>query len=131
LQCKLQHDVAKKVELNLESSVLTNFLSGVLNAANLQTEKLPGDLQDAEYLFDSGFQFREEFLLLSRKCDLRVGGQDRAYSKRPKSRRCCTTFTKVRALGSIFSFHRRFAVLALNVHGLRYRSKSYRFSPGW
>jgi hypothetical protein len=29
------------------------------------------------------------------------------------------------------TFHHRFAVLALNVHGLRHRSKSYLFSPGW
>jgi hypothetical protein len=28
------------------------------------------------------------------------------------------------------TFHRRFAVLALNVHGLRNRSKPHRFSPG-
>jgi hypothetical protein len=78
LQCKLQHDVAKKVELNLESSVLTNFLSGVLNAANLQTEKLPGDLQNASTLFVAGFQF----LLLQLNCDLVVGAQDRTYSFR-------------------------------------------------
>jgi hypothetical protein len=45
--------------------VLTNFLNGVLNS---QTEKLPGDLQDAEYLFVAGFQSREEFLLLQLKC---------------------------------------------------------------
>jgi hypothetical protein len=30
---------------------------------NSQTEKLPGDLQDAEYLFVAGFQFRKEFLV--------------------------------------------------------------------
>jgi hypothetical protein len=60
-------------------SILTNFLSGVLSS---QTEKLPGDLQDAEYLFVIGFQFRQEFLLLELKCDLLVGGQDRAYSFR-------------------------------------------------
>jgi hypothetical protein len=29
------------------------------------------------------------------------------------------------------TFHRRFAMLALNVHGLHHRSKSYRSSPGW
>jgi hypothetical protein len=33
-------------------------------AAKLQTEKLSGDLQDAEYLFVAGFQFRDEFILL-------------------------------------------------------------------
>jgi hypothetical protein len=53
-----------------------------------------------EYLFVAGFQFREEFLPLQLKCDLLVGGQDRAYSFR-NARRCCSTFTKVRALGSI------------------------------
>jgi hypothetical protein len=59
--------------------VLTNFLSGVLNS---QTEKLPGELQDAEYLFVAGFQFGAEFLLLQLKYDLLVGSQDRAYSFR-------------------------------------------------
>jgi hypothetical protein len=29
------------------------------------------------------------------------------------------------------TFHRRFAVLAQNVHGLHHRSKPYQFSPGW
>jgi hypothetical protein len=61
------------------ASVLTNFLSGVLNS---QTEKLPGDLEDAEYLFMAGCQFREEFLFLQLKYDLLVGGQDRIYSFR-------------------------------------------------
>jgi hypothetical protein len=42
-------------------------------AAKLQAEKLPGDLQDAEYLFMAGFQFRVEFLLLQLKCNLLVG----------------------------------------------------------
>jgi hypothetical protein len=52
-------------------------------AAKVQTEiieKLPVDLQDAEYFFVAGFQFCEEFFLLQLKCDLLVGGQDRAYS---------------------------------------------------
>jgi hypothetical protein len=48
-------------------------------ATKLETEKLPGDLQDAEYLlFQADFQFREEFLL-QLKCDLLVGGQNHAY----------------------------------------------------
>jgi hypothetical protein len=59
------------------ASVLTNFLSGVLNS---QTEKLPGDLEDAEYLLVAGFQFSEEFLFLQLIYDLLVGGQDRIYS---------------------------------------------------
>jgi hypothetical protein len=66
------------------ASVLMNFLSGVLNS---QTAKLPGDLQDAEYLFMAGFQFREEFLLLQLKCDLLVGSQNRIYSFRNVSNR--------------------------------------------
>jgi hypothetical protein len=57
--------------------VLPNFPNGVLNS---QTEKLPGDLQYAKYLFVAGFQFREEFLLL--QCDPLVDGQDRAYAFR-------------------------------------------------
>jgi hypothetical protein len=102
------------------ASVLTNSLSDVLN---LQTEKLPGDL-----LFVVGFQFRYEFLLLTkmRSSNRRIRSR-LSISKRSKSRKCCTTFTKVRALEE--TFHSRFAVLALNVHGLRIRSKSW-FSPG-
>jgi hypothetical protein len=60
------------------ASVLTNFLSGVLNS---QTAKLPGDLQDAEYLFMAGFQFHEEFLLLQLKCDLLVGSENRVRNR--------------------------------------------------
>jgi hypothetical protein len=44
-----------------------NFLNGVLNS---QTEKLPGVLQNAEYLFVAGFQFGEKFPLLQLNCDL-------------------------------------------------------------
>jgi hypothetical protein len=61
------------------ASVLTNFLSGILN---LQTKKLPDDLRNLEYLSVGGFQFREEFLLLQLKCDHLIHGQDRAYSFR-------------------------------------------------
>jgi hypothetical protein len=75
--------------------------------AKLQTDKLPVDLQDAEYFFVVGFQFREEFLLLQLKCDLLVGNQVRANS-----------------------FHN-----ARNREDapqrLRHRSKPYRFSLGW
>jgi hypothetical protein len=53
--------VPKKVELDQNASVLTNFLSDILNS---QTES---DLQDVEYLLVAGFQFREEFLLLHLK----------------------------------------------------------------
>jgi hypothetical protein len=47
-------------------------------AAKLQTEKLPGDLQNVV----AGFQFREELLFLQLKCDLLFSGQNRAYSFR-------------------------------------------------
>jgi hypothetical protein len=91
--------------------------------AKLQTEKLPSDLQNAEYLFVADFQFREKFLLLLLKCDLLIGGQDRAYS-----------FRNARNHEDAAQRLQRFVhweVLALNVHGLRHRSKPYRFPPGW
>jgi hypothetical protein len=34
---------------------------------------------DAEHLFVASFKLREEFLLLQLKCNLLVGGQDRAF----------------------------------------------------
>jgi hypothetical protein len=62
-------------------SVLTHFVSGVLNSlSNYKLRKLPVNLEDAEYLSVAGLQFREEFLLWQLKCNLLVGGQDRAYS---------------------------------------------------
>jgi hypothetical protein len=73
------------------------------------------------------FVFREECLLLQLKCDLLVGGQDHAYSFRnarnredaaqrlQKSVRWKVSFEE--------TFHRRFTVLALNVHRLRHKSK--------
>jgi hypothetical protein len=84
--------------------------------------KFPGDLQD---LFVAGFQFREEFLL-QLKCDLFVGGQDRAYS-----------FANVRNLENDaqsvqrscirkYPLRKPFTVDLPNVHGLRHRSKPYR-----
>jgi hypothetical protein len=66
------------------ASILTNFLSGVLNS---QTAKLPGDLQEAEYLFVAGFQFREEFLLLQTECDLLVGSQNRVKNREDAAQR--------------------------------------------
>jgi hypothetical protein len=87
----------------------------------------PGDLQDAEYFFVAGFQFREEFLLLQLKCDLLVGGQDRAYSFRNARNRENAAQRLQRLVRSEVSFeetsHSRFAVVALNLHGLRHRSK--------
>jgi hypothetical protein len=73
----------------------------------------------------AGFQFHEEFLLLQLKCSLLIGGQDRAYSFRNARNR--QNATKVRALGNIFeeTYHGRFALVVLNIHGLRHRSKLY------
>jgi hypothetical protein len=84
-------------------------------AVKLQTEKLPDDFQDAEYL--AGFQFREEFLLLQIKCDLLVAGQDPTYSFRGARNR----EDAAQRLQSFVhwkvsfeeTFHSRFAVLAL------------------
>jgi hypothetical protein len=59
------------------ASVLTNFLSGVLNSQ--PNYKLRNS--QVKDLFVVDFQFREEFLL-QLKCDLLAGGQDRAYSFR-------------------------------------------------
>jgi hypothetical protein len=103
------------------ASILTNFLSGVLNS---QTAKLPGDLQDAEYLFMAGFQFREEFLLLQLKCDLLVDSQDRAYSFQ-NARNCEDAAQRLQMfvqwkVSIEETFYHRFAVLALNVHELRH-----------
>jgi hypothetical protein len=70
----------RKPNLIQNASILTNFLSGVLNSqpnTKLQTEKLPGDLQDAEHLFVAF-----NFVLLQLKYDLLVAGEDRAYSFR-------------------------------------------------
>jgi hypothetical protein len=101
------------------ASVLTSFLRGVLNS---QTEKLSGDLQNTEYLFMADFQFREEFLLLQLKCDLLLDSQDRAYSFR-KSRNREDAAERLQKfvhweVSFEATFPRRFAVLALIVHGL-------------
>jgi hypothetical protein len=82
--------VPKKAEFDSECICLEEFPESRFElAAKLQTEKLLYDLQDASiytcilvYLFVAGFQFREEFLFVRLKCDLLVGGQDRAYSFR-------------------------------------------------
>jgi hypothetical protein len=56
--CTLQCDVSKKAELNSEYLCFHKFPERRFEpAAKLQTEKLPGDFQDAEYLFVAGFQF--------------------------------------------------------------------------
>jgi hypothetical protein len=79
LRCKLQQDVSKKVELDSECPCFDEFpLRRFELAPKLQTEKFPGDLQDAEYLFVLVFNFVKNFFF----CDLLIGDQDRAYSFR-------------------------------------------------
>jgi hypothetical protein len=73
-------DVPKKAERDSKCLCFDEFPERCFElAAKLQTGKLPGDFQDAKYLFVAGFLFREEFLLLQLKCDFLVGGQGRAY----------------------------------------------------
>jgi hypothetical protein len=68
LECKLQHHVAKKAELDSEYLCFDQFPQPHFQlAAKLQTEKIPCDLQNAEYLFVAGLQFREELLFLQLK----------------------------------------------------------------
>jgi hypothetical protein len=82
LQCKSFSTTCSRNQNSIHNaSVLTNFLSGVLNSQPNFKQKLPGDLQDAKYLFVVGSEFREEFLRVQPKCDL-VGVQDHAYSFR-------------------------------------------------
>jgi hypothetical protein len=77
---ELQHHMLKKAELDSECLCFDEFSERRLElAAKLQTETLPGDLQDVEYLFVAGSEFREEFLRVQPKCDL-VGVQDHPYS---------------------------------------------------
>jgi hypothetical protein len=71
--------------------------------------------------------FREECLLLQLKCDLLVGGQDHAYSFRnvrnhEDAAQRLQMFVHLEVSFEA-TFHRRFAVLALNVQGLRHRAK--------
>jgi hypothetical protein len=77
--------VPKKAEFDSECICLEEFPESRFElAAKLQTEKLLYDLQCCCgcVMFVAGFQFREEFLFVRLKCDLLVGGQDRAYSFR-------------------------------------------------
>jgi hypothetical protein len=56
LQCKLQHDMPKKAVLDSECLYFDEFPEWLFElAAKLQTEKLSGDLQDAEYLLVRGW----------------------------------------------------------------------------
>jgi hypothetical protein len=59
----------------------------------------------------------EEFLLLQLKCDLLVGGQERANSFR-NARNREDAAQRLQRFVHRETFHRRFAVLALNIHGL-------------
>jgi hypothetical protein len=113
LQCELQH-VPKHGELVSACLCFDEFPEGCF--------ELAGDLQNAEYLFKAGFQFREEFLLLQLKCDLLLDSQDRAYSFRKARNRedAAERLQKFVHWEVSFeaTFHRRFAVLARIVHGL-------------
>jgi hypothetical protein len=127
LGCKLQHDVPKEAELDSKCLCFNEFCDRRRRfklVAKLQTEKLPGDLQDVECFFVPGFQFREEFLLLQLKCNLLVGSQDRTYSFRNARNREDAAQRLQRFVHWEVSFeeifHRKFAMLALNVHGLRH-----------
>jgi hypothetical protein len=75
--------------------------------------------------------FREECLLLQLNCDLLVGSQDHAYSSGNDRNRENAAQRLQRFMHWKVSFeatfHRRFAMLALNVHGHRSKFKS-RFS---
>jgi hypothetical protein len=133
MKASSRRDVFKKIELNSESICFDEFPERRFElAANLQIEKLPGDLKDAEYLFVAGFQFHEDFLLLQVKYDLLASGQDRAYSFRNARNRKDAAQRLQKFMDSEVSkevsfevtFHPRFAVLALNVHGFRHRSKT-------
>jgi hypothetical protein len=108
--------LAKKLNMIQNASVLTNLLSGVLKSPNFKL----GDLQNVEYLFVAGFQFREEFVRMQLKCNLLVGDQDRAYLFR-NARNREDAAQRLQRFGHWEvsfeeTFQRRFAVLALNVH---------------
>jgi hypothetical protein len=96
-------------------------MPAIICKANFNTtcpRKLQGDLQNAEFV--AGFQFREECFLLQLKRG--VSGQDRGYSFRNARNRVDAAQRLQRFVLCEVSFeetfHRRFAVLALNVHRL-------------
>jgi hypothetical protein len=122
LQYKLQHDVSKKAELESECLCFDEFLERRFErAAKPQPEKLPGDLQEIEYWFVVGF-------LLQLKCQ--IFSLALIHFETPKIAKMLHNVYKVGEVSFEETFHRTFAVLALNVHGLRHRSKPCRFSPG-
>jgi hypothetical protein len=113
LRCKLQHDVSKKVELDSECPCFDEFpVRRFELAPKLQTEKFPGDLQDAEYLFVLVFNFVKNFFSARNREDAAQRLQKFVYWE--------VSFEE--------TFHCKFAVLAWKVHGLHHRSKPYRFS---
>jgi hypothetical protein len=119
----LQHNVPKKVELDLDCLCFEEFGKPNYKIRNSQVTYKTANAQ-----------FRGEFLPLQLKCAL-VGGQDRAYSFRnTRNHKDAVQLLHLFVHWNVCfkeTFHRRFAMLALNVHGLRHRSKSYRFYPGW
>jgi hypothetical protein len=72
----------------------------------------------------AGFQF----LLLQLKCDLLVGSQDRAnaFLNREDAAQRLQKFVHWEVFFEE-TFHCRFAVLALNIHGLRHKSNHIGF----
>jgi hypothetical protein len=98
----------------------------------LQTEKLAVDLQNGEYLFVLIFNFVTSSLQLaifSLAAKIAL-----IHFEMPEITKMLHNVYKGSCTGKyIFeeTFHSRFTVLALNVHGLRHRSKPYRFPPGW
>jgi hypothetical protein len=123
LQYKLQHGVSKKAELESECLCFDEFPERRFErTAKPQPEKLPGDLQKIGYWFVVGF-------LLQLKCQ--IFSLALIHFETPKIAKMLHNVYKVWQVSFEETFHRRFAVLVLNVHGLHHRSKPYRFFPSW
>jgi hypothetical protein len=73
--------VSKKAELDSDCLCFDEFPERRFEfATKLQTEKVPSDLQDAEYSCSwLVFNFVKNFFFVELKCDLLVGGQNRSY----------------------------------------------------
>jgi hypothetical protein len=71
---------------------------------------------------DQRGDFQQSCLLLQLKCDLLVGDQNRIARNREDAAQRLQKFVRLE-LSFEAIFHRRFTVLALNVSGLRHRSK--------
>jgi hypothetical protein len=95
---KLQHDVLKKAELDAEGSCFDEFPERHFELANWQT---PRWFATHRVFVICGW-FSISWRISSSATKMRSSHwrpRSRLFiSKRPKSRRCCTTFTKVRAL---------------------------------